>query len=513
MMAGENPFAKYAQPAANPFAKYAETPPEPKYDPTEGMSTFEKTAAGAGKAIVDTFRGAGQWLGLTSRKDVEEARARDAALMNTTAGKVGNFLGNVGLVAPASGIPGAATIPGAAMLGAGFGALQPSVSTGETLVNMGVGAAGGAGGQALANGIGAMVRNRAAAQTAQLAADSQRIEAAKKALNAGYVIPPADLPNQGAFTEVLNGLSGKIKTAQVASQKNQQVTNELGRKALGMSADDMLTADVLQNIRNQAATAGYAPIRWAGEVVADKQFINALDNIASTYQGAGRSFPGLSNNGVVDVVNSLKQPKFDAGDAIDATKVLREMADKAYRAGDTGLGKASKQAANEVESMLERHLTSIGQPDALKAFQEARKTIAKTYTVQKALNSETGAISAPILAKELSKGRPLSGELRTIAESASTFPKAMQSLKEAPKALSPLDFAVSMTTGAATANPLSALTLAARPASRAMLLSPMGQRMAANAMQPSIGASPIGLLGPAVMPATTGGLLTYLGQQ
>jgi hypothetical protein len=110
-------------------------------DPTEGMSAFDRGAAGAGKAIVDTVRGAGQWLGLTDRADVAESRKRDAALMNTTAGMVGNIGGNLALLAPTAFAPGAATLPGAAVIGAISGALQPSVSTKETLQNTALSAA------------------------------------------------------------------------------------------------------------------------------------------------------------------------------------------------------------------------------------------------------------------------------------------------------------------------------------------------------------------------------------
>lgn len=490
----------------------------PTYDPTEGMSTFDKLAAGTGKAVVDTMRGAGQWLGLADRADVAEARARDAALMNTTAGKVGNFAGNIAMLAPASMIPGAATIPGAALVGATMGAMQPSVSTGETLMNIGLGGAGGAGGQFAANKIGslanALVDKRASAFAGQQAAEAQKLAAAKAGANAGYVIPPADL-NPGMMTEALSGLSGKIKTAQVASARNQPVTDTLARKAIGLNAGDDLTNDVLQGIRNQAAQA-YGPVKNAGTVTADKQFLSALDNIASTYQGAAKSFPGLKNDGVGDLIASLKQQQFDAGSAIDATKVLREMADKAYRTGDTGMGKAAKQASNELESMLERHLQAQGNTDALQAFQEARKLIAKTYTVQKALNEQTGNVSAQQLAKDLAKGRPLSGDLLTVAQMGQAFPKATQALKEAPKAVSPLDFAVAGMTGAATTNPLMLATVAARPMARSLLLSPVMQR---SALQPQtftpgltglLGAEPVRQLGGAI---GAGGLLSAYGAQ
>lgn len=490
---------------------------EPTYDPTEGMSTFDKVAAGAGKAVVDTLRGAGQWLGLADREQVAEARALDAPLMKTTAGKVGNFAGNVALLAPASMIPGASTIPGAALVGAGMGAMQPSVSTGETLSNIALGGVGGAGGQLVANKIGALANTltdkRAAAFAGQQAADAQKLAAAKAGADAGYVIPPADL-NPGMVTEALSGLSGKIKTAQVASARNQPVTDTLARKAIGLNAGDDLTNDVLQGIRNQAAQA-YGPVKNAGTVTADKQFLSALDNIASTYQGAARSFPGLKNDGVGDLIASLKQQQFDAGSAVDATKVLREMADKAYRAGDTGMGKAAKQASNELEGMLERHLQAQGNTDALQAFQEARKLIAKTYTVQKALNEQTGNVSAQQLAKELSKGRPLSGDLLTVAQMGQAFPKATQALKESPKATSPLDWVAAGMTSAGTSNPLPMAMVAARPATRSLLLSPMMQRAALQpqaftpGMAGLLGAEPVRQLGGAL---GAGGLLSAYGR-
>ena len=115
--------------AAQMFA--AKQPPEKAPDPTEGMSTFDKLRAGAGKAIVDTGRGIGQLVGAVSADDVAESRKLDSALMDTSAGKIGNFAGNVGLMLPTVAIPGAATLRGAALSGAGQGLLQPAESIGE----------------------------------------------------------------------------------------------------------------------------------------------------------------------------------------------------------------------------------------------------------------------------------------------------------------------------------------------------------------------------------------------
>jgi exonuclease VII small subunit len=60
--------------------------------------------------------------------------------------KAGNLTGNLAMTLPAFLIPGAATIPGAAAVGAVQGLLQPSTSTAETAQNVGFGGAAGAGG-------------------------------------------------------------------------------------------------------------------------------------------------------------------------------------------------------------------------------------------------------------------------------------------------------------------------------------------------------------------------------
>jgi hypothetical protein len=154
------------------------------YDPSEGGGTLQlgpfdtgiktpqwldRTLAGTGKAFADLGTGVAQLgagiadtlaprqptlAGLITgqpksrvqelRDRVAEERQLSAPLMATTAGKVGNVLGNVAAVAPAALIPGAQTIGGGALVGAASGLLQPSTSTGETIKNVAVGGAAGA---------------------------------------------------------------------------------------------------------------------------------------------------------------------------------------------------------------------------------------------------------------------------------------------------------------------------------------------------------------------------------
>lgn len=443
-------------------------------NPTADMSGLETLRAGIGRGMASAGRGVGNLFGLVSDEDLAESKRLDANLLNTTGGKIGNVVGLAAAAAPTALIPGANTMLGASLIGAGVGGLTTEGDALERLKGAGLGAAGGAAGNLIGKGLGTGSRWLADKATQRFtgnqAANAQRMGAAQAASDAGFVIPPADL-RPGWITEALSGLSGKIKTGQVASQRNQPGVTAAARRELGLADDTPLTADLLQSIRNRAGSEGYAPVRAAGDVVADQQYTKALDAISGQYQGAARSFPGAAKNPVMEMVDGLRQQKFDAGDALDMIKVLRESADKAYRSGDTGLGKASKAAAGALEDQIERHLKDAGNAEAMAAFREARKEIAKTYTVQKGLNSQTGEVSAQSLARDLQKGRPLSGELRTVAEAATAFPRAFQALKEAPKATSPLDWAIASLGAGATGSPAAALTMAARPAVRSMLLS------------------------------------------
>lgn len=128
---------------------YQQTPET--YDPTEGMSGFEKGLAGMGKAFVDIGRGVGQRAGFVLPEQVAESRKYDAPLMKTGAGITGNILGNVAATLPAAFIPGVNTVAGGALVGAGLGAVQPTTRD-ESVVGNAL--AGGVAGAALPAAVG-----------------------------------------------------------------------------------------------------------------------------------------------------------------------------------------------------------------------------------------------------------------------------------------------------------------------------------------------------------------------
>lgn len=267
------------------------------------------------------------------------------------------------------------------------------------------------------------VGRAAAASTAEAAKATAlavpKTDAIIAAKQAGYVIPPAEA-NPSLPNRIIEGFAGQSKVQQLASTKNQSVSNDLVRQGLGIPADTPLSVDAFSAVRKAAGNA-YDAVRGAGQVATDKTFTDALDNIAAKYVGAEKDFPKMAKNDVKAAVDSARVAEFDASSGVDAIKIQREAADKAFRGGDTGLGIAHKAIADAIEGQIDRHLSQTGQSVA--DFQAARKLIAQTYDAQKALKGND--IDARVLGKAFDKGR-LTGELAQVGQFGSQFKKAAQ---------------------------------------------------------------------------------------
>lgn len=319
------------------------------------------------------------------------------------------------------------------------------------------------------------------------------MQAAKEAQEAGYVIPPTQV-KPSLLNRFLEGASGKITTAQNASFKNQQVTNQLAAKSLGLPEDTVITPEILTNIRTNAGKA-YETLGASGIVKTSPKFIQALDNIKPYKDAvqAAKDFPTADKSPVIDVIDSLKTKSFDVNSALSKINVLRDEADLAFRAGNKSLYKANKEASKVLEDTIDNYLANTKQTDLLTKFREARQTIAKTYSVENALNPATGTIDAKKLAAQLQKGKPLSGELKEAAKFGTAFPTAAQTTERMGSLpqISPLDVGGAVLTGggaylsgSGAETPATLAALLARPALRAAALSkPVQSRLTNQQMQ------------------------------
>lgn len=310
---------------------------------------------------------------------------------------------------------------------------------------------------------------------------------------AGYTVPPATA-KPSFLNKVLEGAAGKLSTAQAASAKNQQTTQELAKRAVGLTGE--VTPTALDDVAAQAFQKGYMPVRSVGTMRADAQYVKDLANVAQRFEGASKSFPEAAKNDVAGLVKNMQKQSFETDSAVDMISILRDRAKAAYRSGDDGLGGAYRGISKALEDAIERGLARRGKDGAeiLKNFRDARQLIAKTHSVGDALNASTGTVSATKLAQQLGRGKPLSGDLRTIAQFGQAFPKAAREFNESLPGISPLDFATSGGLSAITKNPWYLGGAFLRPGIRETILSPAGQRALTQPGTPLQPQTPLALL-------------------
>jgi ribosomal protein L29 len=287
------------------------------------------------------------------------------------------------------------------------------------------------------------------------------------------------------LNRTLEGVAGKASTAQNASAKNQEVTNKLVSKALGLPENEIITPEGLFNIRTIAGKA-YENIENIGTIKPGKEYLEGLNQIASKPLKAQAGFPNAKPSPIIDLTESLKSDAFDGSAAVAKIIDLRDAANTAYGSQQKLLGNANKKAAELLENEIERHLKTTGQKQMLDEFRKARQLIAKTYTVEKALNPVSGNIDAKALARELKKGKPLTEELRTVAEFSTQFPKATQTIESMGSLpqTNPLDVGAAGVMASLT-NPAALATLGIRPGARAAALSgPIQNRLIQGKIKP-----------------------------
>lgn len=449
----------------------SESKPEAPPDPSAGGGTLrpfgidtgiqtpewlDRSLAGAGKAFSDVGRGLSQFndsglarLGVISPQVREmqlqgraqqeaEIAQRDKPLMDTTAGKVGNFAGNVAIAAPTAFVPGANTYTGAATVGAGLGLLQPTATPEQGATNAaiggGLGLAGQYGGNKLANWAGSRLANRSTQSASAQAQNSVRDQTLREAIDAGYTVPPATT-NPSAKNVALESMAGKAATQSLASTKNQKVTNRLIRADLGLADDAPLTRETLKGVRTEAGKV-YQAIEQSGDIITDQKYLDDIVDLVGGDTEISKAFPGAkvtADKEVVDLADTLLQEKFSAKSALEYAKRLRSQSKNnfktAYASGGNAekleLARAQWEAAGALEDAIGRNLAKQGNGQLAEQFQNARVTIAKSYSAEAALNEGTGNIVANRLVGQLRKGKPMAGGFEKVAKFASLAPKAM----------------------------------------------------------------------------------------
>lgn len=365
---------------------------------------FTRNLASAGTALSNLWQGAKQMVGKG------DAAAIQANRVIASEAPVGAFVGNAALLAPTAMLPGANTVAGAGTIGALTSLFQPTQGDESRPLNTATGAAFGAAGQKIGNVIGERLTQRAANKAAELAAqksqNSVRDATFAAGQEAGYVVPPSAV-NSTWLGRRLESIGGKAAIGQEAAGRNQATTNILARRAVGMADDAPITESALEVRRNVLAQ----PYRD----------VSALPTLPPDRTTGIRGYP---------LIGPDKQPP---AEALRDLKLARSQAKDAWKEYDRTGVVTAKEAAEamtdkvaKLENYLEETAVAANRPELVEALRGARRDIAKTFDVERALNLGTGDVSAPVLGRALDRGAPMTGELGTIAKFQQAFPQYMR---------------------------------------------------------------------------------------
>ncbi len=270
----------------------------------------------------------------------------------------------------------------------------------------------------------------------------------------------------------------------------------------------------MKAVREEAAQAGYEPVRKIPRMDVDNAFKADVQALTSRSNNAAKDFGDVVDSDVKPLVDSLLKVKSFTGDtAVDAVAVLREKASDLYAKGDKSLGGAYRKAAEAIEAQIERGLAKNGKngSELIKDFRAARTKMAQTFDVEKALREGEGKVDARVLGKLFNKNPgKLSGELRDIGRTAASMPEAMSVPKSGwANPITALDSGFATFGGILAGNPAPLAYPALRALGRYGLLSGPGQSLT----KPSYGPNPLlgtaaGLLDNPMSPYL-GGLLGY----
>lgn len=363
-----------------------------------------RNIAGAGTALSNLGQGLKQFVGMEDQGKIAANRIiRDEA-------PVGAIAGDVALTAAPFAMVGK-SIPAAAAVGGGYGLTLPveagnwqDVAKGKAL-NTGIGAATGAGGQWVANKASGFMSRKAAELSSRKAKNALIDETLKESIDAGYKVPPSMMPDSGVASRLAEGMSGKYKTNQLMGIKNQQTTNNLARQALGLPDDAPLSVANVEKVRE----AAYAPYKEIASLQ-PKQNVRA-QSAYTEWDAPIQPQRGFDPKAKLE---ALKQSRADA-------KAWFESYNRSMNPEELAKARAFNDAAESIEGQIENYASSLGRSDLVPQLREARKMIAKTYTVERALQKGSGNVDAKVLGRLFEKQKPLSDGLDKVGKFGATF--------------------------------------------------------------------------------------------
>jgi hypothetical protein len=448
-------------------------------NPTEGMGTFDRLAAGFGKSFVDGYEGVKQ-LGTSAARMMAEAnpamygvgvqrlrdtsteqqaetaerRRLDEPLMDTGAGMTGNITGTLaqflvpGMAARSTAIAPALlprTLLGNAAQGAVIGSAQPVASEGERLKNAGFGLGGGFIGAAAPKVAGGAYRALSGAVGRPTLAGAEKraaqVIAAESSGLAGLSIPaPSKVPGvqrtlaeeslDPGIARLERQMRGQTNTFQPIDTAN----NAARVKAIEGFAGDPSTIAAAEKARRQTT------LPLLGQAYTDKGVdVGAIRKAVDDGIAQNATRPSVAA-AIRDVKTALDAADDGVSSLYGVRKYIGDLL--SGKAGtDKSYAKAASRELKEIQEVLDAKLAEKSPSFAqyLDEYRAGSKPINRMQTGQELLDSG-GAVLDPQTGVQVLTPASFSKKARNlddVAARATGFKKA-----KADQILEPEDFAV-----------------------------------------------------------------------
>lgn len=281
-----------------------------------------------------------------------------------------------------------------------MGLLQPSTSTGETVGNVLLGGAGGAGGQAVMNGIaGAAARQGNALTQGQQAA-------AQGGQNLGMRLTPGKASGSTSLQKLEAALESNPLTSggfDGIKQGNQRAMNRAAARAIGENADELSTPVLHQ--AEQRIGAVFNQVADATPVPLDPMRVGArLQTIAQDADGMLMGNAQLAQNGLWQRLDGFVNGQ--GGASREQLRALSSNLGKAARNnmtsqnGDRALGEALFAAQEVVEDSIQGTLNQAQRAAYAEARDQYRNLMTLTAKTN-VVNPSSGNVSGKSLANTL----------------------------------------------------------------------------------------------------------------
>lgn len=268
---------------------------------------------------------------------------------------------------------------------------------------------------------------------APLTQAQQAVEAAKAN---GFLAGPGHA--SGLINSIVESVGGKEITRKDII-KNQDLANAKARESMRLAPDEHLTREAFDDFRSTAGDAYAAVKSDITPVKMDNTYRTAISDLDQHLRAVQMQFPGLGKNPKIENLRSAlldeKTPKTAEG-IMDTIKSLRSDAGTMLRSQDAdnvAAGFAYRSAADALEKQLDRHFGGKLSPSKMDDFRQARRDIAASHDLETATNLETGNVDPQVLGRLLARGRPLSGQLREVAQAALTLRNTVRSADRIPQ--------------------------------------------------------------------------------